>query len=191
MSARDLVRIGSFAALYLVTVFVFVLIGFTNPFVMLVSVPVSIVAAGIVFLLFLAKVQHAGMVFSFALIFAALHLATGHPAVGFPLTVAVGLIAEVVLWLGHYRATWSRILAYAVFSIWTGGPWLPLFIDRQAFLTSERTQRMGADYVAQLQGLTSPVILMAMVLIAFVAGLLGGLLGVSTLRRHFRPAGVA
>lgn len=79
MSARDLINIGVFGALYIATVFAINVFAFINPLVMLVALAVSMIAGGVPFMLFLTRVRHAGMVTVFAIITAGLLALTGHP----------------------------------------------------------------------------------------------------------------
>ncbi|MFD4444778.1 MptD family putative ECF transporter S component [Nocardia sp. NPDC058519] len=191
MSPRDLINIGIFGALYIVTVFAINMLGFLNPAVMLIALAASIVAAGVPFMLFLTRVQHAGMVTVFAIVTAGLLTLTGHPAIGFVITVLCALVAEIVLWFGRYRSRRAGVVAYAVYSMWYVGPMLPIFYDREGYFSSESMQQMGADYLEQMDRLLSPAVLIGFTVSTVIFGLLGGLLGVRLLRKHFEKAGLA
>lgn len=190
MSPRDLINIGIFGALYIVTVGVFNLLEFISPVMTLVSVAISIVAAGVPFMLFLTRVRHAGMVTVLAVIVNGFMLLIGSPPIGFVIGVAAALVAEVMLWLGRYRSRQFSVLAYAVFSAWFMGLFLPLFYAREEFLSSPYMKEMDADYVEQLDTLLSPAVLIAFDLSTLVFGLIGGALGLRLLDKHFRKAGL-
>ncbi|MGW1677355.1 MptD family putative ECF transporter S component [Saccharopolyspora sp. NPDC002376] len=190
MSPRDLISIGIFGALYIVTVGLFNLLEFINPVVTLVSIAAGIVAAGVPFMLFLTRVRHAGMVTVFAVIVTGFMLLIGSPPVGLVIGVLAALVAEALLWLGRYRSRKMSVFAYAAFSIWFSGLFLPLFYARDEFLSSAYMKEMGADYIAQLDALLSPAVLIAFDLSTVVFGLLGGALGLRLLDKHFRKAGL-
>lgn len=191
MSARDLINVGIFAALYIVLVYAITMLGFVNPAVMLVSLAASIVAGGIPFLLFLTRVRHAGMITVFAVITAGLLMLTGHPPVSFALTVLLALAAEVIVWSGRYESRWASVLAYTVYAVWYVGPMLPIFYAREDYFLGASVQRMGPDYVEKMAALLSPAVLTGFCVSTVVFGFLGGLVGLRLLRKHFTRAGLA
>lgn len=191
MSPKDLINIGVFGALYLVIVFGINMLGFINPTVMLVAFVASIVAGGIPFMLFLTRVRHAGMVTIFAIVTAGLLVLTGHPLVSFVISIVCGLVAEVIIWIGRYGSRRLSVLAYAVYSVWFVGPVMPIFYDREGYYADPSMQMMGAEYISQMQALMSPAVLIAFDVSTIVFGLLGGLLGLRLMRKHFEKAGLA
>lgn len=191
MSPRDLINIGIFGALYLVIVYGINLLGFINPTVMLVALAASIVAGGIPFLLFLTRVRHAGMIVIFAVVTAGILMFGGHPPISFVITILCSLLAEVVVAAGRYRSGRASVLAYAIYSAWYVGPMMPMFYARDDYFGGPPMQSMGQDYVRQLEALLSPGMLIAFDLSTVIFGLLGGLLGLRLLRKHFEKAGLA
>lgn len=191
MSPKGLINIGVFGALYLVIVFGINMLGFLNPAVMLVALAASIVAGGIPFMLFLARVRHAGMVTIFAIVTGGILTLTGQPLISFVITVACALVAEAIIWAGRYRSRSLSVLAYAVYSAWYVGPMMPIFYDRDAYFSGPSMQAMGADYVSQMEALLSPAVLAAFDMSTIVFGSLGGLLGLRLMRKHFEKAGLA
>ncbi|WP_433443799.1 MptD family putative ECF transporter S component [Nonomuraea sp. CA-141351] len=191
MSPKDLINIGIFGALYLVVLYAINMLGFAGPIAVLISLPASIVACGIPFMLFLTRVRHAGMVTIFALITAGILMLTGHPPISFAITVVCALIAEAIIWAGRYRSRRLSVLAYAAYSAWYVGPMMPIFYAPDDYFSSPSMQAMGADYTSQMQALLSPTVLIAFDLSTVVFGLLGGLLGLRLLRKHFEKAGLA
>lgn len=191
MSPKDLINIGVFGAIYIVIVFAVNMLGFINPTVMIVALIASIVAGGIPFMLFLTRVRHAGMVTIFAVITGGLFFLTGHPPISFAVTVVCALIAEAVLLAGRYNARRVGAWAYAVYSAWYAGPLLPLFYAREEYFAGAGMQQMGTEYIGAMDALLSPGVLIAFDVSAVVAGLLGGLLGLRLLRKHFERAGLA
>ncbi|WP_422771419.1 MptD family putative ECF transporter S component [Plantactinospora sp. WMMC1484] len=191
LTARDLLNVAIFAVIYFVTVYAIALLGIINPLVMLLTLPLSIVVAGIPYMLFLTRVRHAGMVTLFGAAIGVLYLLGGHPWISTLVTIAVALLAEVVLWAGRYRSRAAAIVAYAVFSLWYIGPMLPLLTNRAEYLDSPGMRAMGPEYVASFDRTVSTTVLWAYNVSTLVCGLLGGLLGVYLLKKHFTRAGLA
>ncbi|AIR96914.1 hypothetical protein SGLAU_04440 [Streptomyces glaucescens] len=190
MSPRDLINIGVFGALYIVTVGLFNLLEFISPVMTLVTSALSIVAAGVPFMLFLTRVKHAGMVTVLAVIVTGFMLLIGSPPVTLLVGVLGALIAEALLYAGRYRSRQLSVLAYAAFSTWFVGLFLPMFYARDEFLSSPYMAEMDPDYVEKLDSLLSPGVLIAFDLSTVVFGLIGGALGLRLLDKHFRKAGL-
>ena len=85
--------IGIFLAIYIVLYFAITMFGFLNPVMMLVTLGLSIVVGAIPFMLFLARVKHAGMVALFTIVLGILLLVIGFP----PLSIGVLVALAVVL----------------------------------------------------------------------------------------------
>jgi energy-coupling factor transport system substrate-specific component len=190
-SARDLVNIAIFAVIYFVVVFAINMLGIISPLVMLVILPLSIIVAGIPYMLFLTRVKHPGMVTLFGTVVALLYLMSGQPWQSTVLTIVLSVIADIVLAAGGYRSKWAAIWAYTIFTFWYVGPWIPMLLNREEYLNSPGMQQMGEEYVAVFDQTVSVTALWIYALATVVCGLVGGLLGSAMLRKHFVKAGLA
>jgi len=190
-SARDLLNVAIFVVISFVIVFAVSMLGIAGPLVMLFTLPLSAIAAGIPYMLFLTRVRHAGMVALFGIVFALLFLLFGHPWQSTLLTIVLALAGELVLAAGGYRSKWAAIWTYTIFSAWFAGPWIPFLLDPEQYVRGRLTATMGAAYVHDfVQVVTAPALL-GMIAATLVCGFLGALLGTALLRKHFRKAGLA
>ena len=103
-SARDLLNVAIFAVIYFVVVFVIAMIGIVSPLVMLLTLPLAPIAAGIPYMLFVTRVRHAGMVTLFGIVVGLIYLLMGHPWQSTLVTIAVSVLAELIIWAGRYRS---------------------------------------------------------------------------------------
>ena len=190
-SARDLLNVAIFAVIYVVIVFAIAMLGVISPLVMLLTLPLSAIAAGIPYMLFLTRVRHAGMVTLFGVAVGAVYLVMGHPWQSTVITIVVSVLADVVLAGGGYASKRAAIAAYTVFSAWFIGPWIPMFLNRDAYLSDLAARSMGAEYAAAYAQVVSTPAVLIMWVVTIVCGFLGGLLGSAALRKHFRKAGLA
>lgn len=190
-SARDLVNVAIFAVIYFVIVFAVAMLGIISPLVMVITLPLTPIVAGIPYLLFLTRVRHSGMVTLFGVVIALLYLMMGHPWQSTVVTIVVSILADLVFAAGRYRSKWAAIWAHTVFSVWFVGPWIPFFLDRNGYLLAESKGSMGAAYMAQFADLITYPVVIGMVVASVICGFLGGLLGTRMLRRHFLKAGLA
>ncbi|WP_082309446.1 MptD family putative ECF transporter S component [Leucobacter musarum] len=190
-SARDLLNVAIFVVIYFIVIVAITMIGAISPLVMLIIVPLCALAGGIPYMLFLTRVKHAGMVTLFGTVNALIYFMMGHPWQSLLFTILCSVAAEFVLAAGKYRSKWAAIGTYTVFSAWFLGPWIPLILDRAAYLQSAGLTEMGPEFVAAFDQIVSLPALFIMWGATVVLGFFGGLLGSAVLRKHFRKAGLA
>ncbi|MGO2312939.1 MptD family putative ECF transporter S component [Brachybacterium tyrofermentans] len=190
-SARDLVSVAIFAVIYFVVIFAISMLGVISPLVMLLTLPLSAIAAGVPYMLFLARVRHAGMLTLFGVALGLLDLMIGHPWQGVLVIIAASVLADLILGVGRYRSTRAAIWAYTVFSCWFIGPWIPFFANPEDYVRSDHMAGMGEDYIEAFDRIVSAPTVLGMVAATIVCGFLGALLGTKLLRKHFRRAGLA
>ncbi len=189
--ARDFLNVAIFAVIYIVVIFAVAMLGIISPLVMVLTLPLAPLVAGIPYMLFLSRVRHAGMVSLFGIVFGLASMSWGHPWQSALVILGFSLIGEIVMYLGQYRSTWAAIWTYTIFSAWMIGPWIPFFLDPEEYLAQQATQSMGSDYVEQMDVLLAPPVVLGVWIAGIVFGFLGGLLGSVVLRKHFVRAGLA
>ncbi|TSI14508.1 MptD family putative ECF transporter S component [Brevibacterium aurantiacum] len=189
--ARDLLNVAIFAVIYIVVIFAIAMLGIISPLVMVITLPLAPLVAGIPYMLFLSRVRHSGMLALFGLVFGLASMGWGHPWQSVLVILGVSLIGEIVMYLGRYRSKWAAIWTYTIFSTWMIGPWIPMFLDRDAYLASQGSESMGSDYIAQMDALLSAPVILGVWGAGVVFGFLGGLVGAAVLRKHFVKAGLA
>lgn len=190
-SARDLTSVAIFAVLMIVVTYVIGMVGVLSPLAWLAAVPASVIVNGIVFLLFVTRVKHAGMVTLLGAVVALFYLLSGNTVLSTVGIIILALVSEAVLWAGCYRSRWAAIWAYTIFALSFFTPFLPLVFDRDNYLRSASFTMMGKEYVAATDALTTLPVLGVLALAIAVAGFLGALLGSAVLRKHFVRAGLA
>ncbi|MGO2747139.1 MULTISPECIES: MptD family putative ECF transporter S component [Microbacteriaceae] len=190
-SPRDIINVAIFAVIYFIVVFAVAMLGVISPFVMIVTLPLTPIVAGIPYMLFLTRVRHAGMVALMGVALAALDLVIGHPWQSALIIIVLSLIGEAIMAAGKYRSTWAAIWTYTVFSAWFIGPWVPFLLDPAGYIASYGLEAYGEEYAQSFRELVTVPTILLMVLSTVVCGFLGGLLGSRLLSKHFRKAGLA
>jgi len=189
--ARDFLNVAIFTVIYIVVIFAVAMLGIISPLVMVITLPLATLIAGIPYMLFLSRVRHGGMIALFGLVFGLASMGWGHPWQSALVILGFSLIAEIVMYLGQYRSRWAAIWTYTIFSAWMIGPWIPMVLDRDAYLSSQGSEAMGSDYIAHMDALLSVPVILGLWAAGVVFGFLGGLLGSVVLRKHFVRAGLA
>lgn len=190
-TARDFLNVAVFAVIYIVVVFAVAMLGIISPLVMVITLPLVPLIAGIPYMLFLSRVRHGGMITLFGVVFGLTSMGWGHPWQGTLVIVGVSLLGEIVMYAGRYRSKWAAIWTYTIFSAWMIGPWIPMFLDRGAYIAEQGTATMGSDYAAQMDAILSAPVILSVWAAGIVFGFFGGLLGAAVLRKHFIKAGLA
>lgn len=191
LKGRDLITIGIFSALYFVINFAFMLVSGLHPMLWILMPGLIALFAGIPFLLMCAKVQKPGAVLLMGLITGLIYFATGQFTLIILITFVIGCgLGELIRACTHYRSFKGNSLAYAGFSLGMIGSPLPVWVMRTDFLAQISDQGMPADYVETLTVLSSPAMLIVMVLATMIGAMIGIVLTKGMFKKHFSKAGM-
>ena len=147
--------------------------------------------AGIPFLLMCAKVQKPGAVLLMGLITGLIYFATGQFTMIILITFVIGCgLGELIRACTNYCSFKGNSLAYAGFSLGMIGSPLPIWAMRADFLAKISAQGMPADYVETLTALSSPAMLIVMVLATVIGAMIGAVLTKGMFKKHFSKAGM-
>lgn len=83
------------------------------------------------------------------------------------------------------------MLGYSVFTLWTVGTMLPMWIMRETFFAGYRENGGTDAYINAVMKLTPNYMILVVIVLALVGGILGACLGKSVLKKHFEKAGIA
>ena len=187
LKGKDLINIGIFTAIYFVVILAFAMLGFIPIFMPLMAV-FDPLFGGIVFMLFLTKVKKPGMIFIMNILMGILMWLTGMSFYALVVGAVAGLIAELIYKSGDYRSSKKAVLTHAVFSLWVWSNFLPLFLQPEKYWSTR--QQFGEDYINTLTNLMPIWMCPVLLVVCFVFGILGGLLGKAILKKHFAKAGI-
>jgi energy-coupling factor transport system substrate-specific component len=189
LNVKDLINIGVFTAIYFVLSFSCGMVGFIPVFMVVLPFMISVVT-GIPFMLFLTKVTKFGMLTIMGTIIGLLMLALGH---GWPMIVSgigCGLIADLIMKLGEYKNWLKTLIGYCIFSEWSIGAMLPIWIMRDSYFARARAG-YGEEYSNALMALMADWVFPVMIVSVIVGGISGAYLGRAILKKHFKRAGLA
>lgn len=191
MRARDLLNVAIFAVIYLFVSYAMIMPGLISPLIFVVALLLGVIVCSIPYLLFLTRVKHGGMVTLFGVVLGLVFALSGYGWIAFALTVLVSVAAEVILWFGRYRSQRAAIGAYTVFALSSAAPFVPLVIDREAYFTSSAVSGQTPEYVEAMEQILTLPVVWGYFGATLVCGLLGALLGIVLLKKHFVRAGLA
>lgn len=191
MKGKDLITIGIFSAIYFVINFAFMLMGGIHPVLWMLMPGFIAVFAGIPFMLMAAKVQKSGAVFLMGLITALIYFATGQ----FTLVILISMastciLAEVVRSMTKYDSFKGNSASYVIFSLGMVGSPLPIWLFKADFLAQITEQGMPADYVSAVEALSSNAMLVVLFVAPVIGGIIGAFIAKALFKKHFVKAGI-
>jgi energy-coupling factor transport system substrate-specific component len=189
LGARDLINVGIYSAVYIVTFYIAGFIGVIPIFMPLLPLVLTI-TTGIPFMLYLTRVDAFGMVTITGVLVGLMMFGTGHAWFALVAGALFGFLADLVLRSGGYRRWTTTLLGFFVFSLWVAGPMMPFFVARDSY-ADYLTESMGAGYSAAVLDLIPTWYLAVLPLLVAVGTLIGGYFGRAVLRKHFERAGIA
>ena len=189
LTGKDLINVGIYSAIYFVIVFIIAMLGMV-PILYPMLVVFCPIIGGIPFMLFLTKVKKPGMIFIMSIPMGLLMLVSGMGI--YPLIVSVfsGLLSEVIYRKGNYSSAKMAALTNGTFSLWVWACFLLLFLNRDSYMAS-RAESIGQEYVDALNKLTPGWLCPVLLIVCFICGIIGGLLGKKMMHKHFEKAGIA
>ena len=190
LNGKDLMTVGCFTAVYLVIyVIVACMLGMI-PIMALLSQFVSSFILGIPMILYFAKIKKFGMVLITYIVIGAALMFLGTGMYTLFLGPLCALIAEGLLRAGNYKNFNLAVIAFGVTCVGGNGNALYWVLASEASL-AEHAASMGTEYVEAVLGyFANWWVLPAILISAFLGGVLGGLLGKKVLKKHFVRSGV-
>ena len=191
LKGRDLITVGIFSAIYFVINFIFMLMSGFHPMIWILMPALIALFTGVPFMLMCAKVQKPGAVILMGLITGLLYFVTGQFTVIILVTFVIGCgLGEIVRAATRYTSFKGNTISFALFSLGMVGSPLPIWIMRDSFLAQITEQGMPADYVATLEAVSSPVMLVVMVVAPLVTAVIGAWIAKGMFKKHFTKAGI-
>lgn len=188
LSGKDLMNVGIYTAIYAVLICAVAMLGYIPVFMPLLTV-IGPIVGGIPFMLFLIKVKKPGMIFIMTMIMGIVMILTGMGYYSLIVGVFSGVLAELIYKSGKYKSLMKGIITYGVFSVWIWGNFIPLFMNPEAYFATR--QNYGQEYIDTLTGLLPMWMCPVLLISCFVSGVVGGFMGKSLLKKHFKKAGIA
>ena len=189
LQAKDLINVGIFTAIYFVIFFAGMMLGYIPIFIPLLGF-VCPILCGIPFMLYLTKVKKIGMVSLSGIILGLLNLLIGSGVLVLVFGVVFGIVADLIMKAGKYSSWKCTLLGNGVFSLWIMGFVSRMFLTRTEFFES-LISGYGQEYVNTLMSYTPNWMNPVLLVVTFIGGILGALLGKAVLKKHFEKAGIA
>lgn len=189
ISAKDLISVGIFTAIYIVVFFASSMLCYI-PILVVVQPLVSPVVCGIPFMLYLTKIKKFGMLSLTGIICGLLMMLMGSGVYVLVTGVVFGIIADLILKSGNYEKMKTYFVAHGIFSMWLMGIPAQMFLSRDTYFQN-LIEFYGQEFVDSLMNYTPMWVFPMMFVLCFVGGIIGSFIGKAALGKHFEKAGIA
>ncbi|MDD3394404.1 MAG: MptD family putative ECF transporter S component [Anaerotignum sp.] len=192
LKVKDLISIGLFGTIYLVIFFVGISVLGGSPYTYFFGGAVVSLVAGPVFMLFIARMgRRFSILILGGLITTLIALMFGGMWTVLLIGYVSAIIAEVVAAIGKYKSFRFNTLSYIFFSYWPFGVYSAFWILKDKMRQSVESGNYGEGYADKLDALTTPGMMLGMILAVIVCATISSFLGKALLKKHFERAGIA
>lgn len=185
---KDLINVGIYSAMTLVVFFIFGLLT-TIPVVYPILLFVLPFVCGIPMMLYYTKIQKFGMLTITGLICGIFFFFIGYTWIAIVFWTLGGLASDIVLRIGKYKSGKIAVLSYGVFCLGMIGWPAPLWLAGEAYWDNIKDS-MGEQYASALQSIMPSWMAWVALIVLFIGGICGALMGRKMLKKHFQRAGI-
>ena len=190
LSVKDLINVGLFSVIYFIMFTISGILGYI-PICVVILPLIAGILGGIPFVLFTIKEQKFGAVTLMGVIAGLFTFLVGQTWLSVVFGLVFGLLADLIMRSGQYKSWTKNMLGYSVFTLWTVGTMLPMWIMRETFFAGYRENGGTDAYINAVMKLTPNYMILVVIVLALAGGMLGACLGKSVLKKHFEKAGIA
>lgn len=190
LKAKDFITIGIFTAILFAVEFAFGMLGYIHPFIVASYVIILPLASGIPMMLFYTKVEKFGMITILSVLLAIIMFVGGMGYLGAPLIICAGLIADLIARSGKYKSFKKIVLSFGVFNLWICANYFPILVTADSYRQDLIDGGYSEEYVNNLFAAINVKTIAILVVLAFVFGCLGAVIGKAAVKKHFEKAGI-
>ena len=188
LGVKDFINVGLFSVIYFVMFTISGILGYI-PLCVVILPLIAGVLGGIPFVLFTLKEQKFGAVTLMGLITGFLTFLVGQTWMSILFGLVFGFLGDLIMKSENYKSWKKNVLGYSVFTLWTVGTMLPMWIMRETFFAGYRENGGTDAYIDAVMKLTPNYMILVVIITALVGGFLGASLGKAVLKKHFQRAG--
>ncbi len=190
LTIKDLITIGIFSALLIVTVFIGGVFFAPNP-VLTFYMPIgSALLGGPVLILMIAKVPKKGAIATAGILCGVIMFATGmHWAMDIGYIIG-GIVGDFIAGSENYKSKTRNILAYICISLGPTGTYINFFADKKGWSDYMLNGGTSQSYLEVMNGAAQNWMLVVILLGTIVIAMLSALLGQKLLKKQFEKAGI-
>ena len=190
LKAKDFITVGIFTAILIVVEFLCGMLGYIHPYIVASYVVMIPLVGAIPMMLFYTKVEKFGMITIMSVLIAIIMFVLGMGYLGAPLIVAAGVISDLIAKSGKYKSFKQTILSYGVFCLWICANYFPVIVTADSYRTDLLDGGYSAEYCDDLFRAINEKTIAVLLILCFVFGCIGAVIGKKVVKKHFEKAGI-
>ena len=190
LQAKDFITIGIFTALLFVVEFACGMLGFIHPYIVASYVVMIPIVGSIPMMLFYTKIEKFGMLSIMSVLLAIIMFVTGMGYLGAPLIIASGVIADLIARSGGYKSFKKTIISYGVFCLWICANYFPVVVSADSYRKNLIDGGYSVEYCDNLFRAINSKTIAVLLVLCFIFGCVGALIGKAIVKKHFEKAGI-
>ena len=190
LKAKDFITVGIFTAIIFVVEFACGMLGYIHPFIVASYVVMIPLVGAIPMMLFYTKVQKFGMITIMSILIAIIMFVTGMGFLGAPLIIIAGVVADLIAKSGKYKSFKKTMISYGVFCLWICANYFPVVITAESYRQDLIDGGYSAEYCNNLFFAINYKTIGVLLVLCFVFGCIGAVIGKAVVKKHFEKAGI-
>ena len=190
LKAKDFITIGIFTAILFAVEFALGMLGYIHPFIVASYVIILPLASGMPMMLFYTKVEKFGMITIVSVLLAIIMFVGGMGYLGAPLIIISGLVADFIAKSGNYKSFKKTVLSFGVFNLWICSNYFPILVTAESYRKDLIDGGFSAEYANNLFAAINVKTIGILVVLCFVFGCIGAVIGKAVVKKHFEKAGI-
>ncbi len=190
LQAKDFITIGIFTALLIVVEFLCGMLGYIHPYIVASYVVLIPIVGSIPMMLFYTKVEKFGMISIMSVLLAIIMFVLGMGYLGAPLIIAAGVAADLIARSGKYKSFKKTILSHGVFCLWICANYFPVIVTADSYREDLIKEGYSTEYCDNLFRAINSKTIAVLLILCFVFGCIGAVIGKKVVKKHFEKAGI-
>ena len=190
LKAKDFITVGIFTAILFVIEFLLGMLGYIHPYIVASYVIIMPLVSGIPMMLFYTKVEKFGMITTVSILIAIIMFIGGMGYLGTPLIIISGIVADLIAKTGQYKSFKKIVISFGVFNLWICANYFPVIITADSYRQGLIDEGYSAEYVNNLFAAINVKTIGVLVVLCFIFGCIGAVIGKAVVKKHFEKAGI-
>ena len=190
LKAKDFITVGIFTAILFVIEFLLGMLGYIHPYIVASYVIIMPLVSGIPMMLFYTKVEKFGMITTVSILIAIIMFIGGMGYLGTPLIIISGIVADLIAKTGQYKSFKKIVISFGVFNLWICANYFPVIITADSYRQGLIDEGYSAEYVTSLFAAINVKTIGVLVVLCFIFGCIGAVIGKAVVKKHFEKAGI-
>ena len=190
LKAKDFITVGIFTAILFVIEFLLGMLGYIHPYIVASYVIIMPLVSGIPMMLFYTKVEKFGMITTVSILIAIIMFIGGMGYLGTPLIIISGIVADLIAKTGQYKSFKKIVISFGVFNLWICANYFPVIITADSYRQGLVDEGYSAEYVNNLFAAINVRTIGVLVVLCFIFGCIGAVIGKAVVKKHFEKAGI-